>query len=114
MYRRLKGAQPTMPTYLEQKRTQAATDVSHVRAAETETARENAVERMRQKGNQAVAGASWRRKSLVVKDDEDKAAAALSDEYASEHVHVCTRDCCRIAACPVGIGNRLHDSLLGK
>jgi histidinol dehydrogenase len=33
-----------------------------------------------------------KRKVVVVKDDEDEAAAALSDEYASEHIHVLTRD----------------------
>jgi len=84
-----------MPTCLERKLPQAATDVSRVRIAVTETARENAVERVRQEGDQAVAGASWRRneKVVVVKDDEDEAAAALSDPgYASEHVHVLTRD----------------------
>ena len=51
-----------MPTRrVKQKPPQAATDVSRVRAAVTETARENAVERVRQEGDQAVAGASWRR-----------------------------------------------------
>jgi len=84
-----------MPTCLERKLPQAATDVSRVRIAVTETARENAVERVRQEGDQAVAGASWRRneKVVVVKDDEDEAAAALSDPgYASEHVHVLTHN----------------------
>ncbi len=39
-----------------------------------------------------VAGAAWRINGEVAVVDDDEAAAALADEYASEHVHVVTRD----------------------
>jgi sulfopropanediol 3-dehydrogenase len=41
---------------------------------------------------QAVAGASWRANGQVVVVEGDEAALALADEYASEHVHVLTRN----------------------
>jgi len=41
---------------------------------------------------QAVAGASWRANGQVVAVEDDEEALALADEFASEHVHVLTRN----------------------